>query len=476
MDRDGAGVVAYVGRMHPLLVDDLARLPELLGETRDRAVGFLAGVGERPVARVGRGAAGAVSLPVRGVGLGGALEVFAGRWEDGLSGSAGPRYLGFVTGGATPAGLAGDWLTGAYDQNGSSGGDSCAAELEKETVGWLRELFGLSAAHSGAFVSGATASNTVGLAVAREWLGERLGVRVSDAGAAALGPVDVLSGTPHSSVGKALSVLGLGRDRLRTIPALPGREAVDVDRLAAALAALDGRPAIVVANAGTVNTVDFDDLRAVAALRDRFPFWLHVDAAFGAFAALSPAHAHLTAGLDAADSVCVDLHKWLNVPYDAAVQFTRRRDLQTAVFHNASPYLGAPGDDPDFLHLTPENSRRLRALASWFSLAAYGAEGHREIVERNVRCATRLGDRLAAHPAFRLLSPVRLNVVCFTLAEDPTPRRLAAFSSAVAASGETFLTPTHYAGVPALRAAFSNWRTTPDDTDRVAAALTTALG
>jgi glutamate/tyrosine decarboxylase-like PLP-dependent enzyme len=413
---------------------------------------------------------------VEGRGLAGALEEFGARWEAGLSASAGPRYLGFVTGGATPAGLAGDWLTSAFDQNGSGGGDSGAAELEKETVGWLRELFGLGDAHRGAFVSGATASNTVGLAIAREWVGEQLGVRVSEAGAAALGPVDVLSGTPHSSIGKALSVLGIGRSRLRTVATLPGREAVDVDALAEALAALGGRPAIVVANAGTVNTVDFDDLRAVAALRERFPFWLHVDAAFGGFAALSPEHRHLTAGLDEADSVCVDLHKWLNVPYDSAVQFTRRRDLQTAVFHNASPYLGAPDpDDPDFLHLTPENSRRLRALATWFALTAYGAAGHRDVVTRNTASAARLAAALDAHPAFRLVSPARLNVVCFTLSPTPAPSRLAAFTSAVTASGEAFLTPTTYLSTPALRAAFSNWRTTPADTDRVFAALAAAL-
>lgn len=224
-------------------------------------------------------------------------------------------------------------------------------------------MFGLGEEHSGAFVTGATVSNTVGLAVAREWLGERLGLSVSRDGLAALGPVTVLSGTPHSSVDKALSVLGLGRSSLTSVPVLPGgREAVDVDRLDAALTALEGRPAVVVANAGTVNTVDFDDLRAIAALKERHDFWLHVDAAFGGFAALSPAYAHLTEGIDAADSVCVDLHKWLNVPYDAAVQFTRRQDLQVRVFHNASPYLGLPAlPDPDFLHLTPENSRRLRA-------------------------------------------------------------------------------------------------------------------
>ncbi|MEV7144915.1 pyridoxal-dependent decarboxylase [Streptomyces sp. NPDC093084] len=460
--------------MHRMLADDLARFPELLRSARDVAVRALAGLDERPVAALGPAPARA-ALPGRGEGGEGALARFTERWTPGLSASAGPRYLGFVSGGVTPASLTGDWLTSAYDQNAAAATGSWGAALERETVAWLAELFGLGEAHGGAFVTGATMSNTVGLAIAREWLGERLGVDVSRAGAAALGPVDVLSGSPHSSIGKALSVLGIGRDRLRPVPLLPGdREAVDVTALDAALAALDGRPAIVVANAGTVNTVDFDDLRAIAALRRRYDFWLHVDAAFGAFAALSPAHAPLVAGLDEADSVCVDLHKWLNVPYDAAVQFTRRRDLQVAVFHNESPYLGPPADDPDFLHLTPETSRRLRALPAWFSLTAYGRDGYREIVERNIAEARRLGSGIDALADLRLLAPVRLNVVCFTLAENPAQDRVDALARAVAASGETFLTPTVYGGVPALRAAFSNWRTTEEDTRRVLAALTAA--
>ncbi|MEU0970280.1 pyridoxal-dependent decarboxylase [Streptomyces sp. NPDC005917] len=460
--------------MHRTLADDLALFPELLRSARDVAARALAGLGERPVAALGPAPARA-TLPEQGVGGEGALARFAERWAPGLSASAGPRYLGFVTGGVTPASLTGDWLTSAYDQNLSAAAGSWGAALERETVAWLAELFGLGEAHSGAFVTGATMSNTVGLAIAREWLGERLGVDVSRAGAAALGPVDVLSGSPHSSVGKALSVLGIGRDRLRPVPLLPGnREAVDVTALDAALAALEGRPAIVVANAGTVNTVDFDDLRAITALKERYDFWLHVDAAFGAFAALSPAYAPLVAGLDAADSVCVDLHKWLNVPYDAAVQFTRRRDLQVAVFHNESPYLGPPTGEPDFLHLTPETSRRMRALPAWFSLTAYGRAGHREIVERNVALARCLGSGIDALPGLRLLAPVRLNVVCFTLAAHPTPERVAALARTVAVSGEAFLTPTVYGGVPALRAAFSNWRTTEDDTRRVLDAVATA--
>ncbi|WP_440064512.1 pyridoxal phosphate-dependent decarboxylase family protein [Streptosporangium sp. OZ121] len=466
-EEPGAG---EAGRVRGTLGADHARVPELLEATRAYAVRLLGGLGDRPVARTPARPAPA-SLPEAGIGLEGALEEFARRWEPGFAAGAGPRYLGFVTGGVTPAALAGDWLTGTLDQNPTSGLDSLAPDLERETAAWLRDLFGLPPEHEGTFVSGATMSTFAGLAIAREWLGELRGVSVAEEGAAALGPVTVLSGSPHSSVVKSLSMLGLGRSAIRRVGLLPGREAVDVAGLAEELDRLDGAPAIVVANSGTVNTVDFDDLRAIAALRERHPFWLHVDAAFGAFAALSPEHAHLVAGLGAADSVCVDLHKWLNVPYDSAIQFTRRRDLQTRVFQNSAAYLGPVGDDPDFVHLTPENSRRLRALPAWFTLAAYGREGHAEIVRRDAALAAGLGERIAAMPGYRLLAPVRLNVVCFTLASSPTQARIGEVADAITASGEAFLTPTVYEGVPALRAAFSNWRTTEADVERVAKVL-----
>jgi glutamate/tyrosine decarboxylase-like PLP-dependent enzyme len=457
--------------VHPELAADLDQLPALLEEVRQQAGALLDGLDDRAVIPV-QGPGKPAPFPVASGGTRAALAEFAERWQPRLSASAGPRYFGFVTGGATPAALAGDWLTSTVDQNSNSSFDPAGQQLERETVGWLRELFGLSAAHSGTFVSGATMSNTVGLAIAREWLGERLGVDVAQDGVAALGRVRVLSGSAHSSVAKALSVLGLGRSALTRVPALPGREAVDPAALERALAEADG-PCVVVANAGTVNTVDFDDLRAIAALRERYGFWLHVDAAFGAFAALAPEHAELVAGLDLADSVCVDLHKWLNVPYDSAVQFTRRPDLQARVFQNAAAYLGPLGEHPDLVHLTPENSHRLRALAAWFTLRAYGRAGHREIVERCVAGARALGESIAGLPALRLLAPVRLNVVCFTLAQDPTAERLAALAAEL--SGEAFVTPTHYAGVPALRAAFSNWRTTEADVRRTVAALEQAL-
>src|SRR5690349_14502985 len=291
--------------MHRTLADDLSRLPQPLQSARDFATRELGGLAERPVAEPAP-APGRAPLPGTGAGAEGALARFAERWAPGFSGSAGPRYLGFVTGGATPAALAGDWLTAAADQNPTSALDGAAPELERRTIDWLRDLFGLGTAHHGTLVSGATMSNTVGLAIAREWLGDRAGVSVAEEGASALGRVTVLSGSPHSSIAKGLSMLGLGRTALIPVPTVHDREAVDPAALEQALTRVDG-PCVVVANAGTVNTVDFDDLRAIAALRERHDFWLHVDAAFGGFATLSPDHADLVAGLDAADSVCIDL-------------------------------------------------------------------------------------------------------------------------------------------------------------------------
>ncbi|KVN06771.1 MULTISPECIES: pyridoxal-dependent decarboxylase [unclassified Burkholderia] len=460
--------------MHPTLASDLADIDSHLERTLRHATSALAALDTRPAA-LAPPPANPQPLRDDGIGLDGALAEFAKRWAPGFSGSPGPRYLGFVTGGATPASLAGDWLTSVYDQNPTAGIDSAAPDLERETVGQLRELFGLSDAQQGVFVTGATMSNLVGLALGREWLGERKRVNVSEQGLAALGDVRVLSAVPHSSIYKALSVLGIGRRAVRKIATQPGRESVDVAALEAALAALNGEPAIVVASAGTVNTVDFDDLRAIHALKARYPFWLHVDAAFGAFVALVPEYAALVDGLDAADSICIDLHKWLNVPYDAAVQFTRRRDLQVRIFQNSSAYLGVPTDNPDFVHLTPENSRRLRALATWFALAAYGRAGHAEIVARNIRLAQALGERLAQTPGLRLLAPTRVNVVCFTLAERPDEARVNAYVRAIRDLGDVFVTSTVYDGTWGLRVAFTNWRTVDDDIERIASSLRDAL-
>ena len=456
--------------MHPQLQHDLDQLPELLRQTTALALDFLRALPERP-AGASFPAPPPEALPSEGLGLAAALAHFQHRYGAGLSGSAGPRYWGFVTGGATPAALAGDWLTSTFDQNVFGGSEPAGQALERETLGRLRQLFGLSAAHAGAFVSGATMANVVGLALGRQWAARRLGFSAAEDGLAGQPALTVLSGTPHSSIYKALALLGLGRHSLRPVAVQPGREAVDLAALRRELQALAGRPVIVVGNAGTVNTADFDDLAGLAELKREFDFWLHVDGAFGGFAACAPRYRPLVHGLDEADSLTIDAHKWLNVPYDSAMQFTRRPDLQMEVFQNSGAYLGALTAEPDFVHLTPENSRRWRALPAWFTLQAYGAEGYQEIVERDCALAQALGERIAAAAEFELLAPVRLNVVCFTLAGRPSAEQVQAYLAALRATGAVFLTPTVYQGRPAIRAALSNWRTQPADVDQAWEAL-----
>lgn len=451
--------------MHNLLENDLANLSTLLERTKAASDEYLNSINERPPATA-FAAKDRLELPEQGLGGEITLTVFLERYGDHMPASNGPRFWGLVTGGTTPASLMGDWLTGVYDLNLSHAANSIAPNIEMEAIHMLRELFGLPASFSGTFVSGATMSNFAGIAIAREWIGQQYGKSISQEGLHAIPPVKILSCEAHSSSFKALSMLGLGRASLKTIPRLPeNREAADVLELKKALEGLGGEPCIVIANAGTVNTVDFDDLQAIAALKSEFRFWLHVDAAFGGFAACSPKFKHLLNGIEQADSVTIDAHKWLNVPYDSAMIFTRHRDLQIAVFQNSGAYLGAIAEPVDFIHLAPENSRRMRALPAWFSLMAYGKEGYRGIVERNCEMAQKLGARIEESREFRLLAPVRMNVVCFTLNGDAVAERVKDFLAKLRDDGRVFMTPTTYMGVPGIRAAFSNWRTEEADVE-----------
>ncbi|MEM9554612.1 MAG: pyridoxal-dependent decarboxylase [Acidobacteriota bacterium] len=458
--------------MRPL-DDDRRRLPAILDATADAAKSFLADLDSRPVVQTPP-AIEPLGLLDDGLGADVARRDLLARYGPWLSGSAGPRYFAFVTGGATPAALAGDWLTGAFDQNAVDAGTSSAQALALDALGMMRQLLGLPEHFGGVFVTGATVSNFAGLAAARQWLGERRGVDVAEQGVAALGPATVHAGTAHSSVLKALSMAGLGRSALQPVTTLEGREAIDLDALEAALDAADG-PTIVVAAAGTVNTCDFDDLGALGRLKERYDFWLHVDGAFGALAAASPRFAHLVAGLEHADSITVDAHKWLNVPYDGALLLTPRRDLLGAVFRNAASYIGTEIRDDTFVHLTPENSQRLRALPIWSTLAAYGRRGHAEIIERCCDLAASLGRRLDADPRFRLLAPVRLNGLCFTVSsegsQEPTLDDIAAFLARLRDDGTIYLTPTVYRGLPAARVSITNWRTDEADIEAAWEAL-----
>ena len=453
--------------MHTTLSNDLQHLSAILEQVLAEAKRFLTELDSLPAGVVLPEKREHFRLAEDGMGASEALELFRQQYAAWMSGSAGPRYFGLVTGGVTPAALAGDWLVSVYDQNNVGADESIAPRIELETLGLLRELFGLPEAFSGSFVSGATMANFVGLALGRQWLGHQLGVDFAAEGVWKAGALRVFSGSPHSSVYKALAMLGMGRSALTSLATLPGREALDVAALEEQLKQLNGQPCIVVANAGTVNTVDFDDLAAIAGLRARQPFWLHVDAAFGGYAACSPKYRGWVRGIEAADSITIDAHKWLNVPYDAAMQFSRHLGLQAEVFQNAAGYLEQTISSGSFIHLTPENSRRLRALPGWFTLMAYGRSGYAEIVERDCQLAQWLGRQIEKDEAFALLAPVRLNGVCFTFKEPAmrTQAAVKAYLKRLQQDGRVFLTPTIYQGMPAVRASITNWRTSQADVE-----------
>lgn len=446
------------------LHDDLKYTDRLLQLTKDLSSKYLLSLGELAADKV-------VSLTPRGImpeaGLGGAatLEQFRQQYGSSLTAAGGPRYWGFVTGGVTPAALMGDWLASATDLNAADI-NSAAYYIETETIALLKQLFGLPEDFLGCFVTGATMSNFTGLAIGRQWLGKQRGIDIGRDGMAGLSDLRVVSATPHSSISKSMAMLGLGRNSLVKLPVLPGRECVDIAALETYLESLQGQPVIYVANAGTVNTVDFDDIAAIAALKEKYHFWLHVDAAFGGFAACSDTHHHLLKGWELADSITIDAHKWLNVPYDAAMVFSRHPALQVEVFQNAgAAYLGDPAEQFNFINYVPENSRRQRALPAWFSLMAYGKEGYKHIVENNIALAQQLGNLVKEDSAFRLLAPVRMCVVCFTLdvPADIQEEVVNNFLNALNATGVVCMTRTVYAGQPAIRAALVNWRTEGTD-------------
>ena len=396
------------------------------------------------------------TLPDKGLGFGHSLAVFKKKYAHALSASAGPNYFGLVVGGTTPAAIAGDWLTAAYDQ--VSPATQVSANHELATLDLLKDFFDLPKEFEGSFISGGTMSNMVNLSTARQWAGLQKGIDVAREGVAKLGKVNIYSACAHSCVFKALSMMGLGRESLTVIDTLPNREAIDCQKLEKALMVNEELPAIVIGNAGTVNTGDFDDFLQLKKLKEQYGFWLHIDATFGGFASLSLDYQHLLAGWEVADSITIDGHKWLNVPYDSAFQFTRHLDLQQQVFQNSdAPYVKDLGAK-SFINITPQGSRRWRSLPTWFTLMAYGKKGYQSLIERNCRQAKKLGDFLESSNSFELMAPVRLNQVCFKLT-DKQSMTTAAFLAKLNTTQKVYLTPTVYQGQYCVRCAICNWRT-----------------
>jgi glutamate/tyrosine decarboxylase-like PLP-dependent enzyme len=412
-------------------------------------------------------------LPEEGAGTKAAVETLLRVGTATATASAGPRFYHFVIGGSTPASLAGDWVVSLLDQNAFVRASSRFADAAETVVlDWLRQLVGLPPGWGGALTASATFANVTGLALASHWWAERHGIDLTSAGLAGLPRMPVLSGGHvHPSARKALQLLGHGKD---TVEVFAGDDVgrVDLAAVRRRLGELDGAPAVLVATAGEPNAGEFDPLADLADLAGEFGAWLHVDGAFGLFAALSPRTAHLTAGIERADSIAADAHKWLNVPYESGFALVRDpARLGPAFGMPGAAYLPGP-DDPrgGYGLLGPESSRRARALPIWATLAAYGRTGYRELVERHCELAAHLAAAVDAAPDLERLAEVPLNVVCFRyhppgLAEPDLNEVNRRLGEALLDDGRVFAGATVFGGRVALRPAISNWRTTAADLD-----------
>jgi glutamate/tyrosine decarboxylase-like PLP-dependent enzyme len=412
-------------------------------------------------------------MPEAGDGTMATLAELVARGKAAATRSSGPRFFHFVMGGGTPAALGADWLTSAWDQVAYAWASSpLAARLEQVAIGWLRELFELPEAFGGVLTTGATMANFVALSAARNWWAERLGVDVEEDGLHGLPrPLILSSGYLHPSAVQAIGMLGLGHANIRRLVRDDvGR--LDVDALERELLSAAG-PAIIIANAGEVNAGDFDPIAEMADLAGQHGAWLHVDGAFGLFARLAPATRALTEGVERADSVISDGHKWLNVPYDCGFAFVRDVERLPRALNVGAPYLPSANDArPSFGFMSPENSRRARALAVWATLRAYGRVGYRAMVERHVSLAQHLAERVDAASDLERLAEVSLNIVCFRARPPGWPEHRLdelnrSLGETLLADGRVFAGTTTYSGKVALRPAIVNWRTEREDVDLI---------
>jgi glutamate/tyrosine decarboxylase-like PLP-dependent enzyme len=376
--------------------------------------------------------------------------------------STGGRYFGFVTGATLPATLAANWLAAAWDQNASMRVMSpVAAALEDITLGWLREVFGLPQGTDVGFVTGATMANFSFLAAARHALLERAGWNVEENGLFGAPPVTVVvSDEVHVSVLKALSMLGLGRSRVTRLPT------DDQGRIKSArLPTLDERT-IVCIQAGNVNTGAFDPAGEICSQARRDGAWVHVDGAFGLWAAAAPERAHLMNGFAEADSWATDCHKWLNVPYDSGLAFVREPQHLRAAMTVTAAYLQASESREPYQY-TPESSRRARVVDVWAALRSLGRRGLADMIEGNCRLAARFADGLRT-AGCSILNDVVLNQVLVSFGDAVTTKRVI---SDVQKEGTCWCGGTEWHGQAAMRISVSGWATTEQDIDQSAEAV-----
>jgi glutamate/tyrosine decarboxylase-like PLP-dependent enzyme len=498
---DGAGRV----RLGAVTADDdrSDTLPPALAEAAARAADYLAGLPDRhvgPRASVDElRAALDADLPDAGADPAEVVRALADAAEPGLVATGSPRYFGFVIGGALPAALAADWLAATWDQNaGLYVGGPSAAVVEEVAGRWALDLLGLPATASFGFVTGCQMAHATALAAARNDVLARAGWDVERRGLIGAPRVRILAGeVRHATLDRALRLLGLGADAVEPVAAdADGR--MSVDALAAALAAgPEGAgatgPTIVCAQVGEVNTGAIDPVGAICDAAHAAGAWVHVDGAFGQWAAASPALRPLVTGVERADSWATDFHKWLNVPYDSGFAACAHPDRHRAAMGTHADYLehAAPDGPRDQMDWNPEFSRRARGFAVYAALRSLGRRGVADLVDRCCAHARRFAARLGDVDGVEVLNDVVLDQV---LVGFPPPVGAAAGAGtdsgdgtgdaaeivrrvvdAVQASGDCWMSGTVWRGRPAMRISVVNWQTTEDDVDHSVRAIEAAL-
>jgi glutamate/tyrosine decarboxylase-like PLP-dependent enzyme len=442
---------------------------ELFAQTARYAADFLETLDERPIAPEAdvEELIGALGGPLPEEGMD-ARAVLAALVEDatpGIVGIPSGRYFGFVIGGALPAAVAADWLTSVWDQNaGLYVAGPSAAVVEEVCRAWLAELLGLPPHVSVAYVTGCQMAHVTALAAARHHVLAGVGWDVAQDGLAGAPPIRVVVGAKrHVTIDRALRLLGIGASSLEVVPVDDqGRMRVDELRLG------DG-PSIVCGQAGEVNTGAFDDLDAIADVAAEAGAWFHVDGAFGLWAAASPQLRHLLRGSERADSWATDGHKWLNVPYDSGLAFCAHPEAHRAAMSVTASYLVQAADrrERDEVDWTPEFSRRARGFPIYAAIRSLGRAGIAEMIERCCANARRFAETLEAGGA-TVLNDVVLNQVLVRIGDGERTRETIA---RVQHDGTCWLSGTDWNGEHAMRISVSNFRTTPDDVDRSAAAI-----
>lgn len=390
------------------------------------------------------------------------IESLADAAHDGTVATQGPRYFGFVVGGSYPVATAADWLVSAWDQNtGLHVLSPLTATVEKIASDWIRDIVDVPPSWSVGYVTGGSMANFTALAAARRHTLQAVGWDVEADGLNGAPPIDiVINEESHYSISTSLRMLGLGGNRVRRIPA-DGQGRMRLDELRSALGSASG-PCIVCAQAGNVNTGAFDPIDAIATAAGERGAWLHVDGAFGLWAAASPSLSHFVAGVNRADSIATDAHKWLNVPYDCGVVLCAHPDAHRGAMTLAAAYIEESPLERDPREYVPEESRRGRAIPVYAVLRTLGRSGLRDLIERCCRHARRFAQGL--HEAgFEILNDVVLNQVLVSFGSPEETRRVIA---GIQAEGTCWCSGTEWQGRVAMRISVSSWATTDEDVER----------